>query len=89
MSQNTITSGGGGGTAPLSQSNISDLMTGNGFTTFGIITVGVIFWVASQNATGEARSLINMFLFTLLASMVLLNWWSIYPIFFKGGATNG
>lgn len=57
--------------------------TQSGFNVIGIITFGIILWVASQNATGNMRSLINGFLGVLLLSMVLLNWSKIRPIFFK------
>jgi hypothetical protein len=50
---------------------------------FGITAVGILFWVTSQNATGNTRNMINGFLGVLLLSMVLLNWSKIKPIFFK------
>lgn len=55
----------------------------SGFTIVGIVTFGIILWTVSQNATGQARGLINGFLGVLLLSMVLLNWSKIKPIFFK------
>lgn len=59
------------------------------FNAIGIATVAIVFWIASQNASGEERTMFNLFLGVLLLSMVLLNWSKIQPIFFKGGTANG
>lgn len=53
------------------------------FTVGGLIVLGVIFWAASQNASGDARKAYNMFLFVLLFSMIILNWSKISPLILK------
>lgn len=53
------------------------------FTVGGVIVLGVVFWAASQNATGEARKTYNLFLFVLLMSMIILNWSKISPLILK------
>lgn len=55
------------------------------FTILGIIVVGIVLWVSAQSATGDARHAINLFLIVLLVSMVLINWYKISPLIFKGG----
>ncbi|EPZ43831.1 hypothetical protein [Alicyclobacillus acidoterrestris] len=58
------------------------------FNAIGIATVAIIFWITAQNASGDARTMFNLFLGVLLLSMVILNWSKIQPIFFKGGTKN-
>lgn len=56
------------------------------FTAGGLIVLGVVFWAASQSATGSARKVFNTFLFVLLTSMIILNWGTISPLILKKGA---
>ena len=53
------------------------------FTTGGLIVLGVVFWAIAQNAEGKGKSTLNLFLFVLLTSMVLLNWAKISPLILK------
>lgn len=64
----------------IGKTNDSSIPT---FNIVGIVTFGIILWTVSQNATGQARSIVNGFLGVLLLSMILLNWSKIKPIFFK------
>lgn len=72
------------GGSSTGSSTSSSPVSSNGFTTFGLIVFIIILWVESQNATGQARGVINMLLFVLLISMILLNWSQYSSIFFKG-----
>jgi len=53
------------------------------FTVVGVILLAVLFWMFSQTASGEARRAYNLFLITLLVSMVLTKWSVIKPLIIK------
>lgn len=72
---------------PQSQS-VALLPTSTGktrFTALGIIVVAFALWLGGTSANGDARHAINLFLVVLLASMILLNWNRIGPLFIAGG----
>ena len=51
------------------------------FTAFGVLTIGAVLWTISQGASPQGRAVIDGLLGVLLASMILLNWGQIGPLF--------
>lgn len=62
-------------------------MKNSNFTIGAIIGLGVLFWIVGINGEKETRKAINYFLLVLLASMLLIRWDDIRPMFFKSGTT--
>lgn len=60
-------------------------MTGEKFTTLGIMVVGALLWIAGQTGGKDARDMINMLLALLLLSIVLMRWDVVKPYLFKQG----
>ncbi|MCL6637781.1 MAG: hypothetical protein K6T26_07515 [Alicyclobacillus sp.] len=57
------------------------------FIVFGVVVLGVLVWVAAQSSS-EVAHLANMVLLVLLASMLVLHWSAIQPLFIKGGQSS-
>jgi hypothetical protein len=53
----------------------------------GIIGFAFLLWSFGINGSPQTRKMINMFLFVLLVSIVMIRWNIISPFFIKNGPT--
>lgn len=68
-------------TKPAAKKNLS----GAGFTIAGVLILSLAVWIGAQNASPHGRKFLNLFLFVLLLSIMILRWNELSPLVFRNG----